>query len=179
MKKYIKADNGKVSQVLAFDSGNCIEMPLNKDGSIKWLEESVKSLKKNINEEKNGIIEAIKAANGRVDITDTEWCLGINGYEYASFSISTSDKQPFIRMNVNHYEETADTHKFSYICNDTETAMYQFRKEDVVSVSAEYDKEKGTVLIICSLVNDMEACFDIHQSLLKTEQKNNFLKREV
>lgn len=51
MKKYIKCDDGKVSQVLEFDSGNRVELPLDRNGSVKWLKESVKSPEKNISEE--------------------------------------------------------------------------------------------------------------------------------
>ena len=33
----IRADNGKLSKVLEFDSGQRVEIPINKDGSIRWL----------------------------------------------------------------------------------------------------------------------------------------------
>ena len=40
MKKWIKADNGKVSQVIEFDSGSKIELPLDKDGNVKWFDDT-------------------------------------------------------------------------------------------------------------------------------------------
>ena len=40
MKKWIKADNGKVSQVVEFDSGSKIELPLDKDGNVKWFDDT-------------------------------------------------------------------------------------------------------------------------------------------
>ncbi len=32
--------NGKVSKVIAFESGAEVIIPLNKDGSVKWLDDS-------------------------------------------------------------------------------------------------------------------------------------------
>ena len=40
MKKIIKADNGKVSQVLEFDDGERIEIPIAKNGDIKWFDDT-------------------------------------------------------------------------------------------------------------------------------------------
>ena len=40
MKKWIKADNGKVTQVVEFDSGSKIELPLDKDGNLKWFDDT-------------------------------------------------------------------------------------------------------------------------------------------
>ena len=40
MKKWIKADNGNVSQVIEFDSGSKIELPLDKDGNVKWFDDT-------------------------------------------------------------------------------------------------------------------------------------------
>ena len=40
MKKIIKADNGKVTQVIEFDSGERIELPLDKDGNVKWFDDT-------------------------------------------------------------------------------------------------------------------------------------------
>ena len=39
MKKWIKADNGKVSQVLEFDDGERIEIPIAQSGDIKWFDD--------------------------------------------------------------------------------------------------------------------------------------------
>lgn len=41
-KQWIRADNGKVTKVLEFENGRCVEIPINKDGSIKWMEEKAK-----------------------------------------------------------------------------------------------------------------------------------------
>lgn len=40
MKKIIKADNGKVTQVIEFDSGSKIELPLDKNGNLKWFDDT-------------------------------------------------------------------------------------------------------------------------------------------
>ena len=40
MKKWIKADDGKVSQVVEFDSGSKIELPLTQSGDIKWFDDT-------------------------------------------------------------------------------------------------------------------------------------------
>ena len=46
VKRWIRADNGRLSTVLEFDSGNRIEIPVNKDGFVKWLEETKKKNEK-------------------------------------------------------------------------------------------------------------------------------------
>ncbi len=46
VKRFIKAENGKVSQVLEYESGNCVEIPVNNDGTVRWLEDTVKVQKK-------------------------------------------------------------------------------------------------------------------------------------
>ena len=40
MKKWIKAEDGKVTQVVEFDSGSKIELPLDKDGNLKWFDDT-------------------------------------------------------------------------------------------------------------------------------------------
>lgn len=40
MKKWIKADNGRVTQVIEFDDGSKIELPLDKNGNLKWFDDS-------------------------------------------------------------------------------------------------------------------------------------------
>ena len=40
MKKIIKVDNGKVTQVLEFDNGERIEIPIAKNGDIKWFDDT-------------------------------------------------------------------------------------------------------------------------------------------
>ena len=41
MKKWIKAEDGKVSQVIEFDNGSKIELPLDKNGNVKWFDEEL------------------------------------------------------------------------------------------------------------------------------------------
>ena len=40
LKKWIKAEDGKVTQVIEFDSGSKIEIPLDKDGNVKWFDDT-------------------------------------------------------------------------------------------------------------------------------------------
>ena len=40
MKKWIKADNGRVTQVIEFDDGSKIELPLDNNGNLKWFDDS-------------------------------------------------------------------------------------------------------------------------------------------
>lgn len=40
MKKIIKAEDGKVSQVIEFDSGARVEIPLDKNGEVKWFDDT-------------------------------------------------------------------------------------------------------------------------------------------
>lgn len=42
VKRFIKAENGKVSQVLEYESGNRVEIPINKDGTVRWFEDTLK-----------------------------------------------------------------------------------------------------------------------------------------
>lgn len=42
VKTFTKADNGKLSKVLEYESGARVEIPINKDGSIKWYEDKPK-----------------------------------------------------------------------------------------------------------------------------------------
>lgn len=41
MKKWIKAENGRITQVIEFDDEHKVEIPLNKDGTVKWFDDSV------------------------------------------------------------------------------------------------------------------------------------------
>lgn len=41
-RMWIKADNGRLSKVLEYDSGKSVEIPINSDGSVRWTEEPVK-----------------------------------------------------------------------------------------------------------------------------------------
>lgn len=40
VKRFIKADKGKLSQVLEWESGARVEIPINRDGSVKWFDDS-------------------------------------------------------------------------------------------------------------------------------------------
>ena len=40
MKKWIKAEDGKVSQVIEFDSGSKVELPLTQSGEVKWFDDT-------------------------------------------------------------------------------------------------------------------------------------------
>ena len=42
-RRLLKVDAGKLSQVLEYDSGRRIEIPINKDGSIRWLPDKMKN----------------------------------------------------------------------------------------------------------------------------------------
>ena len=48
VKRIIKADKGRVSQVLEWENGTRVEVPIEKDGSIKFFDDS-KLLKKKPN----------------------------------------------------------------------------------------------------------------------------------
>lgn len=39
VKRFTKADNGKLSKVLQYESGARVEIPINKDGSVKWFDD--------------------------------------------------------------------------------------------------------------------------------------------
>ena len=40
LKKWIKAEDGKVTQVLEFDNGSKIELPLTQSGEVKWFDDT-------------------------------------------------------------------------------------------------------------------------------------------
>lgn len=46
VKQSIKADNGKLSRVLRYQSGTKVEIPINKDGSIRWYPDKPKQASK-------------------------------------------------------------------------------------------------------------------------------------
>lgn len=41
VKTFIKADDGRLSKVIDYGNGSRVEIPINKDGSIKWFDDSV------------------------------------------------------------------------------------------------------------------------------------------
>lgn len=38
-KKLLKAENGRLSAVLEYDSGARVEIPINRDGSVRWFDD--------------------------------------------------------------------------------------------------------------------------------------------
>ena len=61
-----KCDSGKLYKVIEYDSGARVEIPVNQDGSVKWLDDS-KLLKKYIAEVQTGwrqFIYNIQACTG-------------------------------------------------------------------------------------------------------------------
>lgn len=40
VKTFIKDDNGNLSKVLEYESGAKVEIPINKDGSVRWFDDS-------------------------------------------------------------------------------------------------------------------------------------------
>lgn len=40
VKKILKAEVGKLSTVLEYNSGARVEIPINRDGSVKWFDDS-------------------------------------------------------------------------------------------------------------------------------------------
>ena len=40
MKKWIKADNGRVTQVIKFNDDSKIELPLTQSGEVKWFDDT-------------------------------------------------------------------------------------------------------------------------------------------
>ncbi len=43
VKKFIKANDGKLAQVIEFGTGNRVEIPINSDGHVRWYEDRVKA----------------------------------------------------------------------------------------------------------------------------------------
>lgn len=41
VKTWLTADNGKTTRVIEFASGNKVAIPVNKNGGVKWLDDSV------------------------------------------------------------------------------------------------------------------------------------------
>lgn len=46
VKRWIRVDNGRLSTVVEYPTGNRIEVPMNKDGSVRWLEDTKKKNEK-------------------------------------------------------------------------------------------------------------------------------------
>ena len=41
MKKWIKANNGRVTQMIEFDDGSKMELPLDNNGNLKWFDDEL------------------------------------------------------------------------------------------------------------------------------------------
>ena len=39
VKRFTKADNGKLAKVLEYEAGAKVEIPINKDGSVRWFDD--------------------------------------------------------------------------------------------------------------------------------------------
>lgn len=39
VKTFTRADNGKLSKVIEYESGTKVEIPINNDGSVKWFDD--------------------------------------------------------------------------------------------------------------------------------------------
>lgn len=39
--KILKADNGKLSNIIEYASGTKVEIPINSDGSVKWFDDDI------------------------------------------------------------------------------------------------------------------------------------------
>ena len=46
VKKWIRVDNGKLLQVLEYKNNQRVEIPINADGSIRWLPDKMKKTQK-------------------------------------------------------------------------------------------------------------------------------------
>ena len=44
VKSYIRADDGKLSKVLEYETGTRVEIPVNSDGTVKWYEDRQKTV---------------------------------------------------------------------------------------------------------------------------------------
>ncbi len=42
VKTFTKADRGRLSKVIEYGTGSRVEIPINKDGSVKWYEDKPK-----------------------------------------------------------------------------------------------------------------------------------------
>ena len=39
-RMFIKADNGKLTNGIEYEDGTIIEVPINKDGSVRWFDDN-------------------------------------------------------------------------------------------------------------------------------------------
>lgn len=43
VKRFIKSEDGKRSQVIKYETGKRVEIPINSDGSVRWYEDKIKT----------------------------------------------------------------------------------------------------------------------------------------
>ena len=43
VQTFLKADNGKLSKVIQYGTGTRVEIPINKDGSVRWYKDKIKN----------------------------------------------------------------------------------------------------------------------------------------
>lgn len=43
VKRFIKANDGELAQVIEYGTGNRVEIPINYDGSVRWYEDRIKT----------------------------------------------------------------------------------------------------------------------------------------
>jgi hypothetical protein len=101
----------------------------------------------------NKTIEAVK--NGQKVATD-ELFEVVNAYVLTTLKLSTKDNDDVISMQVNQFERLHDDYKFSQKCTGYNSAMYILKKDDCVSVVAEYNDKADALYITCKLKNSME-----------------------
>ena len=46
VKRFIRSENGKLSQVVEYQSGARVAIPINSDGTVKWYEDKQKKVQK-------------------------------------------------------------------------------------------------------------------------------------
>lgn len=43
IKRFIKADSGRCSHVIKYETGKRVEIPINSEGSVRWYEDRMKA----------------------------------------------------------------------------------------------------------------------------------------
>lgn len=46
VKRFIRSENGKLSQVVEYQSGARVAIPISSDGTVKWYEDKQKKVQK-------------------------------------------------------------------------------------------------------------------------------------
>lgn len=106
----------------------------------------------------NKTIEAVK--NGQKVATD-ELFEVVNAYVLTTLKLSTKDNNEVMSMQVNQFERLHDDYEFSQKCTGYNSAMYILKKDDLVSVVAEYNDKADVFYITCKLKSSMELSLTI------------------